>query len=36
MLHRSIVGRRARVLGDFVRVNVGDSSEITFSGRDGA
>lgn len=35
MLHRSIVGRRARVLGDFIRVNVGDSSEITFTRRDG-
>lgn len=35
MLHRSIVGRRARVVGDFLRVNVGDSSEITFAQRDG-
>ncbi|MCS7246217.1 MAG: sugar phosphate nucleotidyltransferase [Thermomicrobium sp.] len=31
MLHRSIVGRQARVRGDFLRVNVGDSSEISFA-----
>lgn len=35
MLHRSIVGRQARVLGDFLRVNVGDSSEITFARHNG-
>ncbi|MCX2726512.1 sugar phosphate nucleotidyltransferase [Thermomicrobium sp. 4228-Ro] len=34
MLHRSIVGRRARVAGDFLRVNVGDSSEIAFARQD--
>ena len=34
MLHRSIVGRRARVTGDFLRVNVGDSSEIAFARQD--
>ncbi|MCX7622843.1 MAG: sugar phosphate nucleotidyltransferase [Thermomicrobium sp.] len=34
MLHRSIVGRRARVVGDFLRVNVGDSSEIAFARQD--
>jgi glucose-1-phosphate thymidylyltransferase len=33
-LHRSIVGRGARVAGDFLRVNVGDSSEIIFSRQD--
>jgi len=34
MLHRSIVGRDARVTGDFLRVNVGDSSEIAFARQD--
>jgi len=34
MLHRSIVGRGARVIGDFLRVNVGDSSEIAFARQD--
>ncbi|HET9017045.1 MAG TPA: sugar phosphate nucleotidyltransferase [Thermomicrobiaceae bacterium] len=32
MLTRSIIGRQAFVRGDFVRVNVGDSSDITLSG----
>jgi glucose-1-phosphate thymidylyltransferase len=36
ILTRSIVGRRARVQGDPLRVNVGDSSEIVFSRADGA
>ncbi|HUY99327.1 MAG TPA: sugar phosphate nucleotidyltransferase [Thermomicrobiaceae bacterium] len=32
MLTRSIIGRQAYVRGDFVRVNLGDSSDITLAG----
>lgn len=35
MLARSIIGRQAYVRGDFMRVNVGDSSDIMLAGSNG-